>query len=444
MSRWQSGVWLSALALTAAGCWLAGPQRVRVVLITLDTLRYDSFAGSEERPSAMPRLQEWARQAAIFERFYAATSSTQPSHASKFTGLHPWQHGVARNGQNLDPSRISVVETLRDAGFATAAVVASFPVSRAFGFDQGFETFHDEFVRGQLGAWADGEAEAKRHFYSLAETVTEEVITRIDGAVGDRQFFWFHYFDPHDPYGNTTDGVMRGPVAALERAGKGKDVTALVRKMRDLYDRDVEFLDRWLAELLARLESEEELYETHVVVVSDHGESFGEDGSMAHGTRLTQGQIHVPCLVRSPRVEPGRRSDIAGSVDIAATLLSLAGVEAVLPQARDLTARPERVPRAFGMRRVFGKGARFQRLDGKEYPVDEPRFYAVLEDGVIYRGNSAALDAPGAELAAQSESFRERLRRLFKTFEDSLQGTFVEEDLDQETLEILEALGYVP
>ncbi len=444
--RWR-GLLGCLVALAATACRPAEPSRVRVVLITLDTLRYDSFAGSDQRASTMPRLQEWSRQAAIFDRFYSATSTTQPSHASKLTGLHPWQHGVARNGQNLGPDKVSVVETLRDAGFATAAVVASFPVSRAFGFDQGFDTFDDEFGRGRLGGWVGGEDQgeaAKRPFYSLAERVTERAIAQVDRAVGDRQFFWFHYFDPHDPYGNTAGGELKGPVPLLRRAGRGEDVSEGVRRARELYDQDVAFLDRWLAELLARLEDDAKRFETHVVVVSDHGESFGEDGSLAHGTRLTRGQIHVPCLIRSPRLEPGHRQDIAGSVDIAATLLSLAGVDAELPQARDLTAPAERPPRTFGMRRVHAQGARFQRLDGKRYAIDEPWFYAVLEDGVLYKGNSGRLDVPAAELAARSEGFEGRLKSLFRTFEETLEGSFQEVRLDQETFETLKALGYVP
>ncbi|HUF78425.1 MAG TPA: sulfatase-like hydrolase/transferase, partial [Thermoanaerobaculia bacterium] len=76
------------------------PQPVRVVLVTLDTLRYDSLvpAEGEGAESAMPRLLERSRAGVRFERFYAATSITQPSHASMLTALHPWEHGVVSNG----------------------------------------------------------------------------------------------------------------------------------------------------------------------------------------------------------------------------------------------------------------------------------------------------------------------------------------------------------
>ena len=62
-----------------AGCTREGetePQ-LRLVLITLDTLRYDAVAGTSSTPSAMPRLLARAEQGAHFSRFYAATSTTQ-------------------------------------------------------------------------------------------------------------------------------------------------------------------------------------------------------------------------------------------------------------------------------------------------------------------------------------------------------------------------------
>ena len=64
-----------------------------------------------------------------------------------------------------------------------------------------------------------------------------------------------------------------------------------------------------------------------MVIAADHGESFGEGGAVAHGLRLTDEQIRVPLVILSPRVAAGVRGDVAGSVDVAATLLSLAGVE---------------------------------------------------------------------------------------------------------------------
>lgn len=444
--------------LAVAGC-APSDRGVRVVLVTLDTLRHDSFSGGEPGETTMPELVAWAERGTVFDRFFSATSSTQPSHVSMFTGLHPWQHGVTRNGQRLAGELDTVAERLAEAGFSTAAVVASFPVSSVFAFDQGFEHFDDDFSLGRPGSrWradaARAEDEDEEHadegegrFYSLAAEITERAIDLLDDAEGEKQFFWFHYFDPHSPYGDSAgegeleDGTMT-PSRILDRAEEGEPVGPAIERARRLYDLDVRSLDRQLARLLERLEDDAESYETHVVIVADHGESFGEDGSLAHGRRLTPGQIHVPLIVRSPRLGPGRRSEVTGSVDVAPTLLSLAGLEPPASGGRDLLAPPDRPARAFGMRRTYREPFRDRRLDGSVVLLDHNLYYLADRDGKIYRGNAGMLvpPAPGDEIP---EEMQRQLTRLFSTFEDELAGRATEELIDDETRDALRALGYV-
>ncbi len=441
-----------ALALLSA----CSPRQVRIVLITLDTLRYDSLAGSAQWPSTMPHLVRWAEEATLFERFFSATASTQPSHASMFTGLHPWQHGVSRNGLRLADEHQTVAETLRAAGFSTAAVVASFPLSRRFGFARGFDRFDDDFDAGKLspGEWlrasrrvavegSQPEAQLDDPFYSLADRVTERALGEIAAATGQRQFFWFHYFDPHSPYGDTGDGATTRPAEALRLARAGEDPAPAVRRARLLYDADVAFLDRALGRLLEGLEQGAAAYETHILLVSDHGESFGEEGSMAHGRRLIPSQIHVPCIIRSSRLDAGVRQDVAGSVDIAATLLSLAGLETATGAARDLTASVPHRSRAVGMRRTYEEPFHDVRLDGSVHILDDHQFFLVAEDGGIYRGNSARVDPPTLPPAGLADDQARQLRAVFDGFEQELTASKAEKIEDPEVEEKLRALGYV-
>ena len=438
---------LLPLALSLAlGCSAEpAPSGQRLVLITLDTLRYDSFAGRVDQPTTMPHLERWAEGAAVFERFYSATAATQPSHASMFTGLHPWQHGVTGNRLVLHDRHVTVAERLREAGFATSAVVASLPVSRRFGFAQGFERFEDEFETAPAAADGAPPAEA---FYSLADAVTERALAQLDTAGSRRQFFWFHYFDPHSPYGDTAaDGATIEPRDVLRLAREGRATEAAVRRARDLYDVDVAVLDRALWRLFERLAADESNFETHVVVTADHGESFGEDGAIAHGRRLIPSQLHVPCIIRSPRLAAGRRADVAGSIDVAATLLVLAGLDDPLAAAdpqpgRDLTlTAPASRSRAFGMRRTWEKPHREIRLDGTVHLLDEHLFFMVDGAGQLHRGNAERLLATGSP--AMDEEEARRLRRLFASFERLLGANPAESDNDPETAEALRALGYL-
>ena len=434
------GAIVAAAAVAGASGCRSRPRPTRIVLITLDTLRYDAVFAGSGRESPMPRLLARAKTGLAFERFYAATSSTQPTHASLFTGLHPWQLGVSRNGLTLGEEHTTVAEGLKAAGFATAAVVASFPVAHRFGFGQGFDAYDEQLTEGSPGQGWEGHGDAEDGFYRLGERVTEVALAQIDRAQGDKQLFWFHYFDAHAPYGDSESGPRLRPHDLLRLARAGVDVRAQVTQARTLYDADAAHLDRWLETLFARLDRDAGRVDTHVIVTADHGESFGEDGSLAHGRRVTPGQIHVPFFVLSPRVTPGVRRDVAGSVDLPLTVYGLAGLPTRAPGGRDLLAAA-RGAAAFGMRRSFAATQREIRIDGKEHALDFNLFYAVGNDGRIHAGNQAEI-LPG-EGSGEPGAAAQPLQALFGSFERQLEGTERPRSSDPEVERALKALGYV-
>ncbi len=322
-------------------------------------------------------------------------------------------------------------------------MVASLPVSERFGFAQGFDHFDDDFVAGE--ALAGGETASEDALFSLAGVITDRALTWLDADDSRRQFLWFHYFDPHSPYGDTAGGTTIRPQEVLRLASAGEDTAPMVDSARRLYDIDVAFLDRVLGRLLDRLERDAEELETHVVIVADHGESFGEDGALAHGRRLIASQLHVPCIIRSPRLATGTRRDVAGSIDIAATLLAMAGVEGPdrsRPLAsRDLTRTAGAAgARAFGMRRTWQKPHREIRLDGTVHLLEGHLFFAADPEGRLYRGNGERLLPPAAALP---DAEAHKLRRLFAAFERKLGESAAESDDDPEIEEALRSLGYV-
>ncbi|MFT7465568.1 MAG: choline-sulfatase [Pseudohongiellaceae bacterium] len=431
----------TALLWLIPGCGEAAPKpALRVVLITLDTLRYDRFAG----PGAvMPRLAASAQSGTVFSRAYSATSSTQPSHASMFTGAHPWQHGVSRNGQILPENALTVTELFSFAGFSTAAAVASFPMEGRFGFARGFDHYLDDFALGrpQKKTWG-GHAPDWKHFYSAADTVTDEALALIDKSTGSRQFFFFHYFDAHSPYGDSavpSEVVETRELTAVAKQNNSELPAALARA-EAAYDRDIEFLDQRIAQLLERLATDAEHIETHIIITADHGESFGDDGSFGHGDRVTEAQLHVPLIILSQKVSPGVRGDPAGSIDMARTLLALGGLDPhLVTGGRNLCPEPSgRTPRLVGMRRTYGEPARDVRITGEVVSLTGLRFYQLRDNGLIV-GDSEALEGTDITLADHDSS---ALRELFGAFEQTLLSSDAEEQLDEQTRAALDALGY--
>jgi arylsulfatase A-like enzyme len=414
----------------------SGERPQRIVLVTVDTLRADGLD-----PERMPRTFAVAERGLRFARAYAAAPTTQPTHATLFTGLHPWQHGVARNGSALADRHETLAERLRAAGWQTAAVVASFPLERRFGFAQGFDHYEQEFRHALvIERWHGEEVEGQR-FYGLSGAVVKRALARLAALDGDRQFLWVHLFDPHEPYGDAAPGGALHLGQIRVRASQGTLDPPLLKLARARYDADLARLDAVLGRLFDRLERDAGRVDTHLVLTSDHGESFGEDGSFAHGFRVSPEQVHVPLALVSPGLAPALRQDVAGSRDVGRTVLGLAGVDATGFPGRDLRQGPgPGEAEAFGMTGRFGEGPEL-RVDGSEHPADAPRFFVAVGDALFTGDAGRVMRDDRPERTVEAARARP-LMRLFADF-DALRADSQAPPVDDETTrEALRALGY--
>ncbi len=437
--RRTAGLLTGALAL-AVGCGSGDPELpprpVRVVLITLDTLRLDSFAGRGGVESLMPRTLERAGRGLVFESHFTASSTTMPTHVSMFTGLHPWEHGVTANGMVCPRELDTITERFRAAGFRTGAVVASYPLHGKFGLERGFDVYHNEFRPEGENVLGDVHARAPR--------INERAHQVLDELDGGDQFLWFHYFDAHSPYGDASNPTSNWFPSVLVRRIKDQphETPRIMKMSREYYDADVVFLDREIQSLFERLDAESERWETHVVVVSDHGEAFGEGGAFGHGERLVEVQIRAPLFILSPRVAPGVRTEPVGSVDVGATLLALAGLPTDLSHGRDLTGPLDARAPVLGMRRTFEQPELEIRVDGTSHELDEHLFY-VVEGGRMLVGNRGKVTRGDSDRRLRQAGKAEELMGLFAGFEDDLSQLTPQTLDDEETLAALKALGYI-
>ena len=113
---------------------------------------------------------------------------------------------------------------------------------------------------------------------------------------------------------------------------------------RDAYDNCVADLDEQLGRLIDELERRAILDRTWVIVVADHGESFGEHaGVFRHGSSLYQTEVHVPLLLIPPAAagNPSGRT-VAEPVslrDLAATIVDELGFQEGSPFPGESLAR---------------------------------------------------------------------------------------------------------
>lgn len=288
-----------ALPALLLACAPAAPARPSVLLVTLDTTRADRLSPYGYAAADTPAYDRLAAQGAVYERAYATCPLTIPSHASILTGLAPPTHGVRDNGDFvLGENHVTLAERLQAAGYATAAFTSAFPTQARWGFDQGFDAYHDPRDRPPTVTDYSG-------FRSAGEVVDDAVSTLSALDDGAPIFAWVHLFDAHWPYAPPEPFASAHP---------------------DPYDGEIAYAAHEVGRLLEWWDATQG-EGSIVVVTSDHGEAFGEGGEQTHGYLLHDGTIRAPLLVRGPGVAPGSREDaVVSHLDLVPTVLSMAGL----------------------------------------------------------------------------------------------------------------------
>jgi arylsulfatase A-like enzyme/Flp pilus assembly protein TadD len=287
-----------ALLFACGPARAAAPSRPNLLLVTVDTLRPDRLGCYGSRSVKTPAIDRLAASGALFERAFAHTPLTLPSHTSILLGTTPLQHGVHDNGNFKVPEGLPTLATfLKGQGYATGAFIGAFPLDARFGLDRGFDVYDEGYGSG---TGLDFKFVERR-----AEAVVGAALAWLDGRAGP-WFVWVHVFDPHQPY------EPPPPYAA--------------RYKDDPYGGEVAYVDASLARLFAYLDDSRQAGSTVVVLTGDHGQSLGEHGETTHGYFAYNSTLWIPLIVAGPGVKPGRIEASVCHVDIFPTACDLLGL----------------------------------------------------------------------------------------------------------------------
>jgi len=313
-----------------------------VLLIVMDTVRADHLSALGYSRTTTPNLDGLAAQGVLFERAISTSSWTLPAHASLLTGRFPFEHGAER--RTYDGRFATLPEAFQERGYRTGAFSGNayyFASTNGFGrgflrFDGVFSTALDVLARTLYGRSFMMLYEEAPHSDLPGRKHADLVNAQFLGWVrkdSSRPFFAvLNYFDAHDPY--LPPAPFRGKFAGSQDVGGmlnswGERETlehpADVKTEEEAYDGGIAYMDDRIGRLLASLKQSGLANNLLLVVVSDHGEFFGEHGLYLHKNALYLEGIHVPLLMVWPGHLPaGVR--VAPPVSIArlpATLMSL-------------------------------------------------------------------------------------------------------------------------
>ena len=122
-----------------------GPFRgAPVVVISIDTVRADRLPLYGYQNGSTPTLDRLGREGVVFDDLYSHCPLTLPSHASLFTGLLPFHHGVRDNmGYSVRHDERTLASRFKEAGYTTGGAVSAFVLRHQTGIGVGFDFFDD-------------------------------------------------------------------------------------------------------------------------------------------------------------------------------------------------------------------------------------------------------------------------------------------------------------
>ncbi len=363
----------SAVAGGTAQAATAKPWNILVVVS--DTLRTAYLGPYGNSNIQTPNLDQFAREAAVFERAHPEALPTIPTRRTLHSGRRafpfhnykpiPWDNVYLAGWQPLSPEEGTVSEALDKAGYHCGFVsdVPHYFVP-AQNFTRGFRQW--DFVRGnaedryrsptpydpeRIKARYDsargpmhvanlGGFEPDEMDFATPRTFTSAMKFLEENRNNSPFYLYVDTFHPHESweapreyYEIYRDPSYRGrtrltvPYSTLHR---NPIPEAELADIRAHYSGLVTMVDHWFGRLLDKLKETGKEDETLVIFLSDHGTNFADNLEQVTGkpaAALYPGTMHIPLLVRHPQGNgAGKRlSNLVYTLDVPATVCGAAG-----------------------------------------------------------------------------------------------------------------------
>jgi arylsulfatase len=365
-------------------------SRPDIVLVITDQQRYETIAAFGFDHVDTPVLDRLVREGTHFSRCYVTGASCVPARASLFTGVYPHTNGILTNASSWRHTWVETLSASGYL-CANVGKMHTQPMDAPAGFEERIVVENKDRSMARRGrdfvdAWdralqAAGVAKPGLPTYRLLPDYTERLgayewsldeslhpdafvgRTAADWIVrhGDDARPWFleiGFPGPHPPYDPPARLVERYrqrdlPIRSVDttdldgqpppfRALREKHVTGnhdaaphtidapRAQRHRQLahYLANVTLIDEELGHLLEALERAGRLDRTILIFTSDHGDCLGDHGHAQKWTMYEQ-VTRVPLVIWSggPLRGRGEMPSLVQSIDIAPTILELAGCE---------------------------------------------------------------------------------------------------------------------
>jgi len=296
----------------------------KCVLLTIDSLRYD-VCTKENLPDS---FETFADDFVEYSSAYSHGVATPFAFPGLIAAAHPIGNG------NLPEEQPHLPELIPGKSIA---FTNNGHLSEKRGYSRGFDEFYAKLPSGEVKSsiierlkdikWLR-ESETVRMLYQYLSTignseelpvpytpssdVTDFLLEKLRDSNPD--FLWGHYMDPHTPYhpDYATEGVSNLPSSSELVDLDNRIVSAscgaedLSKEELDfsfkLYQQNIQYMDEHLGRLLKSLRDQPWYDDALIIVTSDHGYLFGENGLLFHQWNYDPHEelVHVPLWVKYP------------------------------------------------------------------------------------------------------------------------------------------------
>ena len=358
----------------------AGNTPPNIILITLDAINYGLFVSNLEN---LPHMRELKDNSVFFENAFSIGPSTPFSFPGIIGGIYPYHFGIG-----IDKNIETIDGILKDYGYHTAFINESNSViSPFFGYCKNIDyqqhflnlshaeadrKLEDTFLKRRDDKipedhWKQAPLIIERlyrklpsrrikncarflysifkfpRFYLTKNTESfqqrrklyhqfrSEILRFINERFESPQFLWIHTIINHLPYFPPEDSdkfSVREINYLNYRALSGPVTRRLCEKLKLLYIESLKRTDELVGDVIGALRDNDMLDNTILVITSDHGEEFMEEGYFGHEPESSSdGVLRVPLMFHCPSIFRNKSiSTPVSTIDIFPTVCDLLGL----------------------------------------------------------------------------------------------------------------------
>jgi len=274
-----------------------------ILMIAIDTWRYDAF-----NPQLTPHITEFSKTAWLFNHHISGGNSTQ-------AGLFSLFYGLSNNYWS------AMMRYHQGALLIDEAIKQQFD-TRVF-FSSAMKPPFDQTIFVNVKPLRITQA-AGETISDHDRAITHEFKKFLESRNVSQPFFTFLFYDSAHSYYLKQNIPAVFPVKNIETERLFIQTKSNILEIKNRYKNAVHFVDQEINNVLEMLKDKKILDNTIIIVTSDHGEEFNDNGLgyWGHGSNYTLQQIQVPLIIKWPHQPSQTITHRTSHYDIAPFLMS--------------------------------------------------------------------------------------------------------------------------